>query len=211
MRRPLALLTPAERDIRRAASREYYLRNQERKIAYARARRAAYPMSAERNSARNAAYRARYPERARESTERWRARNQERYRAASLTRTKAWQAAHPVEHRAYTVQYRLAHPKASREWLARHPGKNALYQRRHRARKLAATVELFTVADWTALCEMYGQRCAYCLRRVKLTQDHIQPLSRGGAHTLENIVPACHACNVRKNAQPLLAWLLRGA
>jgi len=30
--------------------------------------------------------------------------------------------------------------------------------------------------------------------------DHVQPLSKGGAHTVDNLRPACSPCNIRKNA-----------
>ena len=57
--------------------------------------------------------------------------------------------------------------------------------------------------------------CMYCGRafpRQKLTRDHVEPVSRGGADTWENVVAACFACNSRKGGRnpaqasmPLLA------
>ena len=41
--------------------------------------------------------------------------------------------------------------------------------------------------------------------------DHALPLSRGGAHTATNVVPACTACNSRKRdktAGEYVAWLM---
>src|SRR5690606_16122553 len=50
-----------------------------------------------------------------------------------------------------------------------------------------------------------GYRCQYCGRhrtelrpREFLTRDHIQPLSRGGLNTWDNVVTACPPCNNRK-------------
>lgn len=41
--------------------------------------------------------------------------------------------------------------------------------------------------------------CHYCRGKFKaLTQDHITPIAKGGTHTLDNIVFACHACNSEK-------------
>src|SRR5689334_2165914 len=42
--------------------------------------------------------------------------------------------------------------------------------------------------------------CAYCRNPVPNTLraravDHVRPLSRGGAHAIENLVPACRGCN----------------
>jgi len=42
-----------------------------------------------------------------------------------------------------------------------------------------------------------AHRCQYCGDRAE-TLDHVLPRSRGGAHTWENVVAACRACNVRK-------------
>ena len=48
----------------------------------------------------------------------------------------------------------------------------------------------------------------------RLTMDHITPISKGGAHTASNIVPACQSCNSKKNnraplkpVQPILEGL----
>jgi len=57
--------------------------------------------------------------------------------------------------------------------------------------------------------------CMYCgqsFPRQRLTRDHVEPVSRGGADTWENVVAACFACNSRKGGRtpaqasmPLLA------
>ncbi len=44
-----------------------------------------------------------------------------------------------------------------------------------------------------------GHRCQYCGRGdVPLTVDHVQPKSRGGEDTWENLVAACVKCNNKK-------------
>ena len=43
--------------------------------------------------------------------------------------------------------------------------------------------------------------CQYCHRTlpsVELTLDHVQPRSRGGGSSWENLVACCHPCNNRK-------------
>lgn len=50
--------------------------------------------------------------------------------------------------------------------------------------------------QWLMKVKEYDNRCAYCgAQSDKLTQDHIIPLSKGGHHTLANVVPACWSCN----------------
>jgi 5-methylcytosine-specific restriction endonuclease McrA len=46
-----------------------------------------------------------------------------------------------------------------------------------------------------------GQFCAYCVKRVATTIDHVRPRSRGGAHAWENTVACCTRCNARKAAR----------
>ncbi|MEM1271743.1 MAG: HNH endonuclease [Bacteroidota bacterium] len=41
-------------------------------------------------------------------------------------------------------------------------------------------------------------RCQYCGVHDRLTIDHVQPKSRGGKDTWENLVAACVPCNNRK-------------
>ncbi|MFC0284090.1 HNH endonuclease [Camelimonas abortus] len=40
--------------------------------------------------------------------------------------------------------------------------------------------------------------CQYCGAREDLTFDHVEPRSRGGQTTWENVVTACAPCNLRK-------------
>jgi 5-methylcytosine-specific restriction endonuclease McrA len=56
-------------------------------------------------------------------------------------------------------------------------------------------------SEWLFILELHGNVCYYCRSsNVKLTMDHYIPLSKGGEHIPENIVPACARCNGRKHA-----------
>ncbi|HVA68958.1 MAG TPA: HNH endonuclease [Candidatus Binataceae bacterium] len=49
-----------------------------------------------------------------------------------------------------------------------------------------------------------GNTCQYCGKRfgrTDLNLDHVNPRSRGGLSTWENIVCSCHACNRRKGGR----------
>lgn len=49
-----------------------------------------------------------------------------------------------------------------------------------------------------------GHTCQYCGRQTHdLTLDHVTPRHRGGAHTWDNLVTACKACNHRKGGKTL--------
>ncbi len=54
-----------------------------------------------------------------------------------------------------------------------------------------------------------GHRCAYCNRAAN-TIDHVQPKSRGGKDTWENLVACCLKCNNKKGDKTLgeIGWNL---
>jgi 5-methylcytosine-specific restriction endonuclease McrA len=55
-----------------------------------------------------------------------------------------------------------------------------------------------------------GHRCAYCAKSAN-TIDHVQPKSRGGKDTWENLVACCLKCNNAKGDRTLseIGWTLR--
>jgi 5-methylcytosine-specific restriction endonuclease McrA len=56
--------------------------------------------------------------------------------------------------------------------------------------------------------------CAYCLQITAPAQreiEHVQPLSKGGTHTEDNLVMACTHCNRTKHATDALTWLTKRA
>jgi 5-methylcytosine-specific restriction endonuclease McrA len=87
-------------------------------------------------------------------------------------------------------------------------------ERQRRTRKRQGLVDL-TPMQWEFILERFHGGCAYCDRHdVPLTQDHVTPIARGGAHTASNVVPACASCNQQKGlngplrpVQPMLEGL----
>ena len=47
--------------------------------------------------------------------------------------------------------------------------------------------------------EAHEGRCYYCGTDGPMHMEHMIPLSRGGTHTADNVVPACPTCNLSKH------------
>lgn len=58
-----------------------------------------------------------------------------------------------------------------------------------------------TLGEWETLKAQYNWTCPSCGKKepeIKLTEDHIIPISRGGSNNIENIQPLCGPCNSKK-------------
>ena len=77
---------------------------------------------------------------------------------------------------------------------------------RRRARVRSAERCLITKKDWLRLAERFRHSCAYCGERKPLTMEHVVPLSRGGRHSIGNIIPACFSCNSSKRDRFIVEW-----
>jgi len=61
-----------------------------------------------------------------------------------------------------------------------------------------------SLGEWNTLKAQYNFTCPSCRKRepeIRLSQDHIIPLSKGGSDNIENIQPLCRLCNSKKNTK----------
>jgi len=118
---------------------------------------------------------------------------------------RRWRANHPEEHAAETRARYARDPAKFQRSIESSPNRQAVRRAmRHRRRELVRGKPSFTAVEWSALVAQYEGRCAYCGERGLLQVDHRTPLARGGANTIDNILPACGRCNLKK-------WLMTEA
>jgi hypothetical protein len=90
--------------------------------------------------------------------------------------------------------------KLRSDWKKNNKDRVNFHNAKRRALRLRA-IGSHTLYDWENLKAQYDWTCPSCNKRepdIKLTVDHIIPLSRGGSHNIENIQPLCGICNSRK-------------
>jgi 5-methylcytosine-specific restriction endonuclease McrA len=137
------------------------------------------------------------PEERRAYGREWIRNNAEKAREAM----RRWRKNHPDGHAAQSRQRYARDPQKVRRIIEASPNRAAVRRAMHnRRRDRVRGGPAFTAAEWMALVAEYAGRCAYCGDNGLLHADHRIPLARGGTNTIENIVPACAQCNLRKHA-----------
>ena len=80
---------------------------------------------------------------------------------------------------------------------------------RKRKRRMDDAQNDLTAAEW-ATVQAAWNGCAYFGATDRLLQrDCVMAISRGGRYTLDNVVPACAACNASKCNDEVTGWLRR--
>lgn len=134
----------------------------------------------------------------------YRQRDAERYRMPERRAQYATQQER-ARKRIYNKRYFAEHGVEVRRRQGRQ--QRALYAAERRARLRGNGVYVVTTRDLRRLVARWRGLCAYCQVDPWEHMDHVLPISRGGRHSIGNLLPACAACNFRKSARLLAAFL----
>lgn len=106
----------------------------------------------------------------------------------------------------YGAKYRAANSELVKQrtklWRQKNKAKWLETMHNRRARLLSASKHKVTHKE---LARLLAKPCLYC-DKPSDTIDHIVPLSRGGLHSIGNLVGACSKCNKSKNNKFITEW-----
>lgn len=118
-----------------------------------------------------------------------------------------WYYSHQDERRESSARWYSANGKRARvygvRWRAANPARTQAQGQKRRARVRGAEGS-YTFQEWLELKAQYDYRCLCCGKQepeIKLTVDHVIPLSKGGRNDIANIQPLCKSCNSSKNTK----------
>ncbi len=176
-------------------------------------KRSYYQANKEHLNAKAREWHKKNPERSRELVRRWVDKNREAYNAYHVRyrnenrealREKDRQRARQPTRTTQKAAWHAANRERSRalyaEWQKRNRSKVVSYSANRRA-KCRTNGGGFTGEEWDHMKAVYEYRCLRCGKQepeIKLTADHVVPVSKGGHGGIENIQPLCGPCNTWK-------------
>ena len=99
--------------------------------------------------------------------------------------------------RKRVIRYKHINPEKAMEWG-------------NKRQKIMAENSTGTVTR-VEICKLFARfkTCPYCGKKIRSGDahiDHLVPLSKGGLHTISNLVVCCSSCNLKKSAKDLNEW-----
>lgn len=126
----------------------------------------------------------------------WTKANNKNWRENNLEYSKArnhkWREDNKEQHRAN-----------SREWAKNNKEKRKAANYKRRAALEQNGIFKISNKEWQ---KIYDSECVYCGSRDMVQADHVIPVTRGGRHSIGNLVPACRSCNTSKNSKTITEW-----
>lgn len=208
-----------KRELRIARQRKYRYNNPDKIRDSVRKYRAANPekvreswhkshiKNAEKRREYQRKYRAENAEKMREYNRAYLAANidKERERVRECQRKRY--AVNPDKFREASRKSATKHPETRCKYRAANPGKMREIRRAaNQKRRASAKTSTADAPTTKQMADLMKDPCFYCGAKSDHA-DHVIPLSRGGTHDLDNLVPACAKCNFSKGAKlPAIEW-----
>lgn len=120
---------------------------------------------------------------------------------------KAINDRHNEYHKEYYKENKEAIKKRHKEYFKTGIGMAIIKNSQHRRRTITKQGDVTT--GQMILLQQDAKVCYWCnksLKRAKTHIDHYVPISKGGEHTLSNLVVSCQKCNSTKHAKDPIAF-----
>lgn len=101
----------------------------------------------------------------------------------------------------YEIRIEIERKSRAKNKEKHRPGRNARQSTRNRI----LTNSKYLILD-RELRKVYDSHCFMCGSTEDQSLDHIIPLSRGGKHSVGNIMTLCIKCNMSKHAKTITEW-----
>lgn len=151
-------------------------------------------------------YRERHAEKLKEKNRLWRIKNRRLLRE----RDQRWREENREhlreQNRIWVEQNRARHQENQRRWRRNNPQASINYATR---RRVAIGDTKIGAQEWRKLMLEYEFRCFYCDEKLTVSNrslDHIIPLTKGGQHHIDNLIPCCRSCNSSKGNR-FFSWM----
>jgi len=118
---------------------------------------------------------------------------------------KRFNLENPEYVKKYTQDNKEWASKRTKEYRKTHLEERRINNQRYRAKKLELTHTL-TQQQWESIKQLFNNKCCYCGREIKLTQEHFIPITKYGEYTINNIIPCCSSCNSSKGPKNFFEW-----
>lgn len=133
----------------------------------------------------------------------WAKNNPQKVKAMNAAKYKS----NPERYKADSAKWQKENPEKVRvrnsKWAKANKEKGASYTQSYRARK--NNNNKYDISD-KFFINLYNSNCIYCGSSKEIQADHVIPVSRGGAQSVGNLVPACKPCNTSKGAKTITEW-----
>lgn len=93
----------------------------------------------------------------------------------------------------------------SKRWAQNNRDKSRAYRAKNSAKRKKAKAFHVTNKDITKILNL---KCFYCQEAPSEHVDHIIPLTRGGNHSVGNLIGSCARCNIRKSNKTIMEYRL---